>query len=190
MSIGGKSKNENMLRNLRNCVPITGPVTNSLSTYLSQFTEFFSFFFSNFFFIFSYFFPFPPHFFHFFFIFLFAVNKQINDKERIAAAMENPNLREIVENCIMESDSGWSRKLEKKNRVPTSPVWGSLRACWVIEKSVPRFVLDFFEIFFLRKRIFDGVKALSELKPRVFNTKKVVQVREEYHAFSYKDLLE
>ena len=54
---------------------------------------------------------------------------------------------------------------------------------------MPRFVLDFFEIFFLRKRIFDGVKALSELKPRVFNTKKVVQVREEYHAFSYKDLL-
>ncbi|XP_046986553.1 cytosolic iron-sulfur assembly component 2A [Schistocerca americana] len=28
------------------------------------------------------------------------INKQINDKERIAAAMENPNLREIVESCI------------------------------------------------------------------------------------------
>ena len=101
MSIGGKSKNENMLRNLRNCVPITGPVTSSLSTYLSQFTEFFSFFFH----FFIFFFHFPPIF-SFFFIFLFAVNKQINDKERIAAAMENPNLREIVENCIMESDSG------------------------------------------------------------------------------------
>lgn len=34
----------------------------------------------------------------------FSVNKQINDKERIAAAMENPNLRELVENCIKEED--------------------------------------------------------------------------------------
>lgn len=33
-----------------------------------------------------------------------VVNKQINDKERIAAAMENPNLREMVENCIKEED--------------------------------------------------------------------------------------
>jgi len=34
----------------------------------------------------------------------FAVNKQINDKERVAAAMENPNLREIVEQCVTEPD--------------------------------------------------------------------------------------
>uniref|UniRef100_A0A3Q2QGX0 Cytosolic iron-sulfur assembly component 2A n=1 Tax=Fundulus heteroclitus TaxID=8078 RepID=A0A3Q2QGX0_FUNHE len=32
------------------------------------------------------------------------INKQINDKERIAAAMENPNLREIVEQCVAEPD--------------------------------------------------------------------------------------
>ncbi|CAH0550338.1 unnamed protein product [Brassicogethes aeneus] len=32
------------------------------------------------------------------------INKQINDKERIAAAMENPNLKEMVENCILEED--------------------------------------------------------------------------------------
>lgn len=32
------------------------------------------------------------------------VNKQINDKERVAAAMENPNLREMVEECIKEVD--------------------------------------------------------------------------------------
>ncbi|KAK7789337.1 hypothetical protein R5R35_005863 [Gryllus longicercus] len=32
------------------------------------------------------------------------INKQINDKERIAAAMENPNLRELVEGCIQEAD--------------------------------------------------------------------------------------
>ncbi|KAA0724723.1 MIP18 family protein FAM96A [Triplophysa tibetana] len=32
------------------------------------------------------------------------VNKQINDKERVAAAMENPNLREIVEECVTEPD--------------------------------------------------------------------------------------
>lgn len=33
-----------------------------------------------------------------------SVNKQINDKERVAAAMENPNLREIVEQCVTEPD--------------------------------------------------------------------------------------
>ena len=33
-----------------------------------------------------------------------VVNKQINDKERITAAMENPNLKEIVEECIKERD--------------------------------------------------------------------------------------
>ncbi|XP_043083199.1 cytosolic iron-sulfur assembly component 2A [Puntigrus tetrazona] len=32
------------------------------------------------------------------------INKQINDKERVAAAMENPNLREIVEQCVTELD--------------------------------------------------------------------------------------
>ncbi|XP_036295403.1 cytosolic iron-sulfur assembly component 2A isoform X3 [Pipistrellus kuhlii] len=32
------------------------------------------------------------------------INKQINDKERVAAAMENPNLREIVEQCVLEPD--------------------------------------------------------------------------------------
>lgn len=37
-------------------------------------------------------------------LFCLAVNKQINDKERVAAAMENPNLREIVEQCVTESD--------------------------------------------------------------------------------------
>lgn len=30
------------------------------------------------------------------------INKQINDKERIAAAMENPNLKELVEQCIAD----------------------------------------------------------------------------------------
>ncbi|XP_046661476.1 cytosolic iron-sulfur assembly component 2A [Homalodisca vitripennis] len=32
------------------------------------------------------------------------INKQVNDKERVAAAMENPNLREMVEKCISEDD--------------------------------------------------------------------------------------
>lgn len=32
------------------------------------------------------------------------INKQINDKERVAAALENPNLRETVEMCIKEDD--------------------------------------------------------------------------------------
>lgn len=40
------------------------------------------------------------------FVFMFVppVNKQINDKERVAAAMENPNLRDIVEQCVAEPD--------------------------------------------------------------------------------------
>eukprot|EP00249_Psilotum_nudum_P007947 c20931_g1_i1 orf=433-903(+) len=29
-----------------------------------------------------------------------AVNKQLNDKERVAAALENPNLLELVEECL------------------------------------------------------------------------------------------
>ena len=32
------------------------------------------------------------------------VNRQINDKERVAAAMENPSLREMVEECIREPE--------------------------------------------------------------------------------------
>lgn len=32
------------------------------------------------------------------------INKQINDKERIAAAMENPSLRELVESCIRDNE--------------------------------------------------------------------------------------
>ena len=31
---------------------------------------------------------------------LFAVNKQLNDKERVAAALENPNLLDMVEGCL------------------------------------------------------------------------------------------
>ncbi|XP_070619130.1 cytosolic iron-sulfur assembly component 2A [Erythrolamprus reginae] len=32
------------------------------------------------------------------------INKQINDKERVAAAMENPSLREIVDQCVLDPD--------------------------------------------------------------------------------------
>ncbi|KCV67710.1 hypothetical protein H696_05818 [Fonticula alba] len=32
------------------------------------------------------------------------INKQINDKERVAAAFENPSLHPIVEDCIRDSD--------------------------------------------------------------------------------------
>ena len=32
-----------------------------------------------------------------------AVNKQLNDKERVAAALENPNLLEMVNNCLAGS---------------------------------------------------------------------------------------
>ncbi|CAH1393109.1 unnamed protein product [Nezara viridula] len=34
-----------------------------------------------------------------------AVNKQINDKERVAAAMENNSLKEMVEKCIADIDN-------------------------------------------------------------------------------------
>lgn len=29
-----------------------------------------------------------------------AVNKQLNDKERVAAALENPNLVDMVDECL------------------------------------------------------------------------------------------
>lgn len=32
------------------------------------------------------------------------INKQINDRERIAAAMENQNLWKLVEDCIKDDD--------------------------------------------------------------------------------------
>ncbi|XP_061342338.1 protein AE7-like 1 isoform X2 [Gastrolobium bilobum] len=33
-----------------------------------------------------------------------SVNKQLNDKERVAAAMENPNLRQLVDECIYSNE--------------------------------------------------------------------------------------
>ncbi|BBN12709.1 cytosolic iron-sulfur assembly component 2 [Marchantia polymorpha subsp. ruderalis] len=33
-----------------------------------------------------------------------AVNKQLNDKERVAAALENPHLVEMVERCLQERE--------------------------------------------------------------------------------------
>ncbi|KAL0449945.1 UNVERIFIED_CONTAM: protein AE7-like 1 [Sesamum latifolium] len=33
-----------------------------------------------------------------------AVNKQLNDKERVAAALENPNLRQLVDECLYSSE--------------------------------------------------------------------------------------
>jgi hypothetical protein len=36
--------------------------------------------------------------------FLGAVNKQLNDKERVAAAFENPNLVDLVEKCLVSTE--------------------------------------------------------------------------------------
>ena len=33
-----------------------------------------------------------------------AVNKQLNDKERVAAALENPNLINMVDKCLKGSE--------------------------------------------------------------------------------------
>ncbi len=38
------------------------------------------------------------------FFFINSVNKQINDKERVAAALENPNLKEMVDSCIRDEE--------------------------------------------------------------------------------------
>lgn len=35
---------------------------------------------------------------------LCAVNKQLNDKERVAAALENPNLLDMVDECLAPSN--------------------------------------------------------------------------------------
>ncbi|KAF7061164.1 hypothetical protein CFC21_067882 [Triticum aestivum] len=34
-----------------------------------------------------------------------SVNKQLNDKERVAAALENPNLRQLVDDCLCSDHS-------------------------------------------------------------------------------------
>jgi len=34
-----------------------------------------------------------------------AVNKQLADKERVAAALENPNLLAMVDRCLVSSDA-------------------------------------------------------------------------------------
>lgn len=36
-------------------------------------------------------------------MFCFAVNKQLNDKERVAAALENPNIANLVDECLAAS---------------------------------------------------------------------------------------
>ena len=33
-----------------------------------------------------------------------AVNKQLNDKERVAAALENPNLADMVRKCLKTTE--------------------------------------------------------------------------------------
>ena len=33
-----------------------------------------------------------------------AINKQVNDKERVAAALENPHLREVLNKCIADTE--------------------------------------------------------------------------------------
>lgn len=33
-----------------------------------------------------------------------AVNKQLNDKERVAAALENPNLYDMVKKCLRSTE--------------------------------------------------------------------------------------
>ena len=42
--------------------------------------------------------------------FLFTVNKQLNDKERVAAALENPNLLDMVDECLAPS-YGWASNI-------------------------------------------------------------------------------
>ena len=39
----------------------------------------------------------------FFSLLVCAVNKQLNDKERVAAALENPNLVDMVDECLAPS---------------------------------------------------------------------------------------
>eukprot|EP00245_Coleochaete_scutata_P006360 TRINITY_DN20784_c0_g1_i1.p1 TRINITY_DN20784_c0_g1~~TRINITY_DN20784_c0_g1_i1.p1 ORF type:complete len:162 (+),score=38.00 TRINITY_DN20784_c0_g1_i1:240-725(+) len=36
-----------------------------------------------------------------------SVNKQLNDKERVAAALENPHLVDMVDKCLNVSEEGW-----------------------------------------------------------------------------------
>lgn len=44
----------------------------------------------------------------------FSVNKQLDDKERVAAALENPRLRGVVDKCLAFCDAP-ERTLPKEN---------------------------------------------------------------------------
>ena len=46
-----------------------------------------------------------------------AVNKQLNDKERVAAAMENKHLLEVVNKCLSGSDKGASNIIPESTSI-------------------------------------------------------------------------
>ena len=55
-----------------------------------------------------------------------AVNKQLNDKERVAAALENSNLLKVVNQCLIEQS--WPPRLsitESQNTTISSDVYTS-----------------------------------------------------------------
>ena len=162
MSIGGKSKNENMLRNLRNCVPITGPVTSSLSTYLSQFTEICAFFSTFFFHFFIFFFIFPPFFsiFSFFsFFFLQLISKSMTRRGSRLPWKTQTCVRSqrIASWSQIQDDHANQKKKIVYPRLPSGVVSGHVGSL----RKVCQDLYWTFSRFFWRKRIFDGVKALS-----------------------------
>ena len=65
-----------------------------------------------------------------------AVNKQLNDKERVVAALENPNLRQLVDECICSTEM-WIRAFYFYSLV-------QIRDCivWLRDCSLSLFVLS------------------------------------------------
>ena len=56
------------------------------------------------------------------------ITKQINDKERVAAALENPNLLKVVDECIKESDY-WIEMEEIDSFTERNVKQPTLRSC-------------------------------------------------------------
>lgn len=57
---------------------------------------------------------------NFFITNIYAVNKQLNDKERVAAALENPNLLDMVDECLAPSYYWTSFSLQRVNETVDS----------------------------------------------------------------------
>ncbi|KAL2457621.1 hypothetical protein Fot_56140 [Forsythia ovata] len=77
-----------------------------------------------------------------------SVNKQLNDKERVAAALENPNLRQLVDECLYSNKSNeplgtYASDPPPDQSLPKGPVVSSPRIIGGSEFCVESFRIQY-----------------------------------------------